>query len=153
MTIKDLFEQVSSELYIAKVNDMLYLISDYHLGDENFDYGIYDSCKVGDSKHLEIPEIFISGYFDFLKEDDMPCHYEMSDEEIKIITQECCCYWADKALELGYKEFYETEKDMCNYLKGELILDEFSEDELKTFENVDNYVYECIKNFKKNINF
>ena len=120
---------------------------------ENFDYVIYDNCKVGDSKHLEIPEIFISGYFDFLKEDDMPYHYEMSDEEIKIITQECCCYWADKALELGYKECSETEKDMCNYLKGELILDEFSEDELKTFENVDNYVYECIKNFKENINF
>ena len=51
--------------------------------------------------------------------------------------------------ELGYKEFYETEKDMCNYLKGELILDEFSEYELKTFENVDNYTLECIENFKE----
>ena len=78
MNIKDLFEQVSSELYIAKVNDMLYIISDYHLGDENFDYGIYDSCKVGDSKHLEISEIFISGYFSFLEDDDMPNHYKMS---------------------------------------------------------------------------
>lgn len=149
MTIKDLFEQVSSELYIAKVNDMLYLISDYHLGDENFDYGIYDSCKVGDSKHLKIPEIFINGYFSFLEDDDMPNHYKMSKNHINIITQDYYCNWADKALELGYKEFYEIEKYMCNYLKGELILDEFSEDELKTFENVDDYTLECIENFKE----
>ena len=149
MTIKDLFEQVSSELYIAKVNDMLYLISDYHLGDENFDYGIYDSCKVGDSKHLEIPEIFINGYFSFLEDDDMSNHYKMSKKHIDIIKQDYYCNWADKALELGYTEFYETEKDMCNYLKGELILDEFSEDELKTFENVDDYTLECIENFKE----
>ena len=149
MTIKDLFKQVSSELYIAKVNDMLYLISDYHLGDENFDYGIYDSCKVGDSKHLEIPEIFINGYFSFLEDDDMPNHYKMSKKHIDIITQDYYCNWTNKALELGYTEFYETEKDMCNYLKGELILDEFSEDELKTFENVDNYTLECIENFKE----
>ena len=153
MNIKDLFEQVSSELFIAKVNDILYLISDYHLGDENFDYGIYDSCKVGNSKHLEIPECFINDNFSFLEDDDMPCHYKMPKEHIKIITQEYWCDWADKALELGYTEFYETEKDICNYLKGILILDEFSEDELKIFENVDNYVYECIKNFKENINF
>lgn len=149
MTIKDLFKQVSSELFIAKVNDILYLISDYHLGDENFDYGIYDSCKVGDSKHLEIPECFINDNFSFLKDDDMPNNYKMSKKHINIITQDYYCNWADKALELGYTEFYETEKDICDYLKGTLILDEFSEDELKTFENVDNYTLECIENFKE----
>ena len=41
---------------------------------------------------------------------------------------------------------------MCNYLKGELILDEFSEDELKTFENVNDYTLECIENFKEHYN-
>ena len=151
MTIEDLFQQVSSDLFIAKVNDKLYLINDYNLGDENFDYGIYDTCKVGDSKNLQIPENYIDNNFIFLEEDDMPCHYGMSKEEIKIITEEYHCDWADKALELGYKGFYNTEKDICNYLKGTLILDEFTEDELKTFENVSDYVLECIKNYEESI--
>ena len=149
MTIKDLFQQVSSDLSIAKVNDKLYLISDYHLGDENFDYGIYDTCKIGDSINLQIPENYIDNKFNFLEHDDMPCHYGMSKEEIETITEEYYCDWADKALELGYKEFYETNKDICNYLKGTLILDEFTEDELKTFENVDSYTLECIKDYEE----
>ena len=149
ITIKNLINQVSNELFIAKVNDTLYLVSDYHLGDENFEYGIYDTCKVGNSKDLEIPECFINDNFNFLQYDDMPNHYGMSKKEIKMITKHNWCDWADKALELGYKEFYETEKDICNRLKGNLKLDEFSEEELKLFEDIDDFTKQCIKNFEE----
>ena len=131
--MKDLLECVSSELYLACVDDKLYLISSYHLGDENFDYGIYDRCDIGHSADLEIPETNIETYFYELMSGGLEHTYGISKEDVAIISHEEYSNWTNKARELGYADFADSyNDDICKYLSGTIELSELSVEEIQT---------------------
>ena len=48
MTLTDAIEWFSSELYLVRKDDTIYLMSSYHLGDESYDYGIYATINAND---------------------------------------------------------------------------------------------------------
>lgn len=143
-------ELVSSDMYLACNNDEIYLMCQSHLGDESYDFGIYDKCKIGHSSELEIPEIYIEGHFNFLLEDELPNHYGFSETDIEDISDFPYSEWTDKAREFGYTEFADSYNDkICDYLKSSLVLKEFTDEEIQAIkENTSEADIEMIQKYE-----
>lgn len=132
MYIDDVINFFSSELYLVYYNDNVYLFSEYHFGDKSWDYGIYDHAKVGNTKSLEIPDIFIDEFEDFMLNESFEGDYKVSNEDIKLFCDADLCNWADLALKLNYKGLYCKLKDICNYFKDNNNLEEYTKAELQS---------------------
>ena len=99
MTITDFISILSSNIKIITKNNKMYIIDNYRLGQEDYDFGIYSAHSVDDLKNNEltiddIPGIYIEGYADFMLNDDFKNEYDLPPEEITKLSNAPIDKWA-----------------------------------------------------------
>ena len=99
MTITDFISILSSNIKIITKNNKMYIIDNYRLGQEDYDFGIYSAHSVDDLKNNEltiddIPGIYIEGYADFMLNDDFKNEYDLPSEEINKLSDAPIDKWA-----------------------------------------------------------
>lgn len=125
MTLTDAIEWFSSELYLVRKDDTIYLMSSYHLGDESYDYGIYATINANDlaSGNFNddvIPDIFVDEFFRFFQ-DDLIETYNVKEEDAIKLGDLDYRKWYNKLIDLGYdkEELPGILEDVCMIFNGD----------------------------------
>ena len=78
LTPREFLNIFTGELDFVEYDGNIYLIDTYHLGEPNWDYGIYDvipSEEFFSSWSGDIPDFYVEGWFDFMINDELQNHY------------------------------------------------------------------------------
>ena len=124
MTVTDIINYASSELSLVKRKSKVYVISDYRLGNEEFDYGIYteiDEKELTEGKFNAdvIPDIFCDDMFNDIRE-QLTISYNVSDSDVEKLKNIPYSDWYDKLIEFGYtdSDISPILKDICDIFTG-----------------------------------
>ena len=150
MTPSEFLDCVSSDLYFVVKDDYVYVMCGYHLGDAEYDYGVYDKIPVtalaeGRFDIECIPQNYINDHFDFMWY-DLTDTYGVSKEIVEKLDQNDYSSWYDTLIQNGCDPNggYGNLKEICQALK-----DDYSFDgETISFKGDDNDK-ECIDKYNK----
>lgn len=138
MKIENFLQYWSSELNVAKEEDDILIIDNFHK-EADYDYGVWDRLSPEDIEEMKnnltyldlIPDIYYDGQEYFLFSDDLPCHFKLTKDQVSKVSEEVHKngfeYLYDELVGiLGedndlLKESYI--KDICEVLKGNDTLD------------------------------
>lgn len=140
----DFLRKISSDLSLVEYQGNVFVLDRYRLGREEFDYGI---CSCISSEDIlngkfsteDVSDIYIDGYFDFLRRDDLPNHYGIPKEVIDRVCNTPYAGWYEGFSKSGYTELDDL-KDICEAIwtdrfEGEAITDTGTVSERQNIES------------------
>ena len=126
MKLSELLFGISGDLSLVKQGNTGYVYSDYHAGDEGYDFGIYTSFSLKDLENGTlpkdsdlIPDYLFDNLFDTFKD---LLEEEGIDEETLKDLDEPYYEWYDKLHSMGMKDGIMPcyLKEVCAYLQNTL---------------------------------
>jgi len=120
--LADIVNYFDYNLSILVDGNIAYVIDDYRLGEEDFDYGIYahfsvDDLKKGKTDKDLIPDLYADGIFQDIEENILP-EYGVRETDIEDICKEPYSDWSEKLKEYGYLEASEHIAKICGIFNG-----------------------------------
>ena len=116
----------SDEFYLVKKDNIIYAISNYRLGDEEFDYGIYGTINRKDLENGSyvdtgiVPDIFVDAFFTDMQDYVLCEECNIPKDIIHQIASSPYSDWYDELIKLGYNtdNLSKALKPYCDIYKG-----------------------------------
>lgn len=148
MTAIDIINYFSSNLYFVYNDNFIYLIDNYRLRDEDYNYGICAKLTKNDlltgNFNIEyIPDIYIDGFFDFLLNEDLQNTYGISKDIIIQLKDVTFSEWdiIFKKNKIDFNILPSHIEDICKIMRNEEPISSMSDKEINEYVHIPS-IYE-----------
>ena len=80
LTPSEFLSIFTGDCYFVQYEGNVYLLDGYHLGEPNWDYGVFDvipESEFFDTWDGDVPDLYVEGWFDFMINDELQNHYKI----------------------------------------------------------------------------